>query len=54
MRAKLSLISFFEQRASEELETGLGLPALAGKGSVMFLGEKPSLVIGLAALESGE
>lgn len=41
MRAKLSLISFFQECAFEELEIGLGQSALVGKGSVVFLGKKP-------------
>lgn len=36
------------------METGLGQSALVGKGSVVFLGEKPCLAIGLGALEWGE
>lgn len=36
------------------METGLGQSALVGKGSVVFLGEKPCLAMGLAALEWGE
>lgn len=36
------------------METGLGQSAFVGKGSVVFLGEKPCLAMGLGALEWGE